>query len=97
MTRAESADSGSWDDIGGGQGSAQNSDLPIDGTETRARRADNVTDKGHSYDNTTTLDISGTGVHVGWWLNVLQPGSVTVLDIILGGGSTPTTSPWSSW
>lgn len=97
VTLAEAADSASWDDIGGGPGSAQSADLPIQGSEARARRADNVADRGFSFDSTTTSDLSASGTHVGYWVNVLQPSAATVVSLLLGGESTPTTSPWSEW
>jgi len=97
VTLAEAADDTLWDDIGGGQGSAQNGDLPIEGSATRARRIDNTTDRGFSFDNTSTIDLSTAGTHITWWLNILQPGQVTVASLILGGASTPISSPWSEW
>ena len=75
ITLAEAADSANWDDLGGGQGSAQNSDLPLQGSETRARRIDNAT-RGFGFDNAAAEDISATGVHVGFAVNVLQPGQI---------------------
>lgn len=97
VTLAESGDSANWDDIGAGPGSGQSSDLPIQGAEARGRRADNVTDRGFSFDSTTPNDISSSGTHVGFWVNVLQPSAATVVSLLLGGGATPSTSPWSEW
>lgn len=75
ITFAEAADAAAWDDLGGGQGSAQNSDLPIQGSETRARRVDAAV-RGFGFDNGAGIDISAAGVHVGMWFNVLQPGLI---------------------
>jgi hypothetical protein len=75
LTLAEAADAGNWDDVGGGQGSSQSSDLPIEGLETRARRVDNTT-TGFGFDNGAAEDISAAGVHVGFWVIVLQPGQI---------------------
>ena len=75
ITFAEAADSASWDDLGGGQGSAQSGDLPIEGAETRARRIDAAV-RGFGFDNGAGIDISATGTHVGVWFNILQPGQI---------------------
>lgn len=96
VTAAEAADDSLWDDIGSGQGSSQGSDLPIQGTEYRQRRRDNAVG-GSSYDNTTTIDLSASDTHVGFWVACLQPAQVNSIGVRLGGGSTPTTSPWSQW
>ena len=75
LTLAEAGDGGSWDDLGGGQGSNQSSDLPIQGAETRARRIDNGI-RGFGYDAGTGQNLSTVGTHVGFWANVLQPGQI---------------------
>ena len=75
LTLAEAGDGGSWDDLGGGQGSSQSSDLPIQGTETRARRIDNGI-RGFGFDAGTGQNLSAVGRHVGFWANVLQPGQI---------------------
>lgn len=97
VTEAETGDGANWDDIGGGPGSGQGDDIPIQGSQDRSRRADNVTVRGFSYDNTTGLDLSAYNTHVGFWVNVLQPGLITTYSLLLGGGTTPQTSPWSEW
>ena len=77
ITLAEAADSANWDDIGGGPGSTQSDDLPIQGLEARGRRIDNTT-RGFGFDNTTGIDISAANTHVGFWVNVLQPAQIGV-------------------
>ena len=95
VTNAEAADAANWDDFGSGPGSGNAGDLPIQGTEARGRRIDNAI-KGFSYDNTATLDISGTGVHVGFWVCSLQPGLINTdgIELILGDASTPKAGNW---
>lgn len=90
ITLAETGDSGNWDDIGGGPGSAQDDDSPIQGTENRGRRIDNNTARGFGYDVTTPIDMSGEGMHVGFWIQVLQPGLIgsNGLEISIGDSGT---------
>lgn len=71
ITLAEAGDGGSWIDLGGGQGSAQSSDLPIQGAETRARRID-AGIRGFGFDTGGSTDVSSVGTHIGFWANVLQ-------------------------
>ncbi len=98
VTAAETGDAGAWDDIGGGPGSGQSDDQPIQGSENRGRRVDNAV-RGFSFDNATGIDISASNTHVGFWVNVFQPALIGSggLEFVLGGGLSPTTSPWSGW
>lgn len=77
ITLAESGDSANWDDISGGPGSSQDDGSPVQGTEVRARRIDNVTARGFGYDSTTAVDLSGTNTHLTFWALVLQPALIS--------------------
>lgn len=95
ITLAEAGDSGNWDDIGGGPGSGQTSDSPIQGTEARGRRIDNSV-RGFSYDNTTPINLSAAGVHVGFWVLVYQPAQILTngIELIVGDAATPKSGNW---
>lgn len=98
ITLAEAADSASWDDLGGGQGSGQDANLPIQGAETRSRRVDNVT-RGFGFDAATAPSgIGNSGTHVGFWVNVLQPGAVTSILFCMSESTLGAKSgTWSGW
>ncbi len=98
ITGAEDADSGSWDDVGGGAGSGQNYDIFVQGSASRGRKADN-TQLGFGFDNSTSIDVSGSGTHVGYLFDVLQPGLLSTNGIIgvLGDASTMEGGNWSGW
>ena len=96
VTFAEAGDSASWDDLGGGQGSAQSSDLPIEGAETRARRIDAAV-RGFGFDNGAGIDISGASVHVGVWFNILQPGQIGVSGAAISFSDSATNCQSGNW
>lgn len=98
VTLAETADAANWDDIGGGPGSGQVDGSVIQGSESRGRRIDNNV-RGFSYDTTATVDISGGGVHVGFWVQVTQPNLINAngIELILGDAATPKSGNWSGW
>lgn len=73
ITAAEAADSAGWLDIGGGQGSAQNTDQFVQGTESRGRRVDNAV-RGFWFDNGSGIDL--TGHHLFMWVLCTTPGSL---------------------
>lgn len=96
ITLAEAADSGSWSDIGGGQGSLQDDGNPVQGTEDRARRVDNAI-RGFSFDNSVGIDLSASGMHVGQWMNVLQKGKLNAdsIECIYSSGTAAKGTPWA--
>jgi hypothetical protein len=97
ITLAEVGDDAKWDDTGSGPGSSQDTDIFVEGTESRGRRVDNTTNKGFGYDNTSTLDLSAAGTHVAFWINILHPAAITNVDLTVGGGINPTTSPYDNY
>jgi len=97
VTNAEAADSGNWDDTSGGGGSGQDDNGPIQGSENRSRRIDNVSDRGFSFDDATGQDISAQGWHVGWWIKSVQPALTTSFRVTLSDAATFTASAWSGW
>jgi hypothetical protein len=97
VTLAEAGDSANWDDMGSGPGSGQSDDVPIQGSENRSRKVDNATDKGFSFDNTTGLDLTGDGTHVGFWVLCFQPSAITNIEIGLSTAATPFSSNYDFW
>lgn len=98
VTLAEAADDSFWDDIGGGPGSSQSDELPIQGIGSRARRIDgNV--RGFSFDNTSSINLSATGTHIGWWVNVLQVGLINPngIEFLIGDAANPKSGNWSGF
>ncbi|REK56945.1 MAG: hypothetical protein DWQ49_09565 [Bacteroidetes bacterium] len=75
---------------GGGQGASTNTDIFIQGTQSSARRADNVTDYGFGLSLSST-DLSGAGEHVKFWVFVTQWASATQLSAVIASGSTGAT------
>jgi hypothetical protein len=98
ITVAELAEGGNWDDIVGGPGSAQTSDSPIQGAEARGRRISN-TIRGFSYDTTTPINLSGAGMHVGFWVLIFQPGQINAdgIELLVGDASTPKAGNWGGF
>jgi len=100
ITQAEAADSASWAEQGGGTGSAQDDDSQLQGSECRGRKVSGAT-LGFAFQR-ATLDLSGSGEHVGIWLYVGTRGAIDTkanggMRVRLGGGSDPDTSPWNEW
>ena len=95
VTLAETGDDTNWDDIGGGPGSGQVDGSLIQGSESRGRRIDNQI-RGFSFDSTTGLDISASGTHVGFWLQVTQPNLINTdgIELLLGTAATPKSGNW---
>jgi hypothetical protein len=94
-TRAFAVDSGLWGDSGGGPGSSQDENAPIEDPENRARRCDSQ-DRGFSIGK-GTLDLSAAGTHVGIWVRSFQPSLTNAIKLKLGGGGTPDTNPRSEF
>lgn len=96
ITLAEAGDGGNWVDLGGGQGSSQSSDLPLEGAETRARRID-AGIRGFGFNAGSGQDLSATGTHVGFWVNVLQAsqiGTTQGLEFSLSNSAGSQTGNW---
>lgn len=96
ITRAEAADSGSWGNTGSGGGSGQDDGSPIDGLENRSRRIDNKK-AGFGFITASAIDISGSGVHVGYWTGCFQPGSISTTGIEHGFSDTATDHRSGNW
>ena len=99
LTRAEAADAASWADIGGGSGSSQNSDLPLEGVETRARRISNK-NIGFGYFAPATVNLTAAGTHLGMWFVVLQPGQINTggLELSLSDSTLgPQSGNWNGY
>jgi len=96
VTNAEAGDGGLWGDIGGGQGSAQDENAPLQGLACRGRRVDaNLRGFGVGVG---ARDLSGPGVHFGLWLRTFQPGALNGIDCRLGSSATgPDNTPYSNW
>lgn len=92
-TQAFAADGGLWADSGGGPGSAQDSNAPIEDPENRARRIDG-NDRGFSLGK-GTLNLSAAGLHLGMWVRSFQPSLTTLIKLKFGGGGTPDNNPRS--
>lgn len=100
ITQAESGDSASWADRGGGTGAAQDNDNQLEGSECRGRKVSGTT-LGFAFQS-TSLDLSASGWHVGIWLYVGTRGAVDTkanggMRVRLGGGADPDTAPWYEW
>lgn len=97
ITLAEAGDATFWDDIGGGQGSSQDTGVVIQGAEARSRRIDNRSG-GFGFDAQTGLNLSAANTHVGFWANVLQPAQLTSINLsISGSGTSALGSPFRSY
>lgn len=57
--------SGTWSDVGGGGGSAQNTDVFFSSTGTRARKVSNAI-RGFLFDNGTGIDLTNEQVAIRW-------------------------------
>lgn len=100
FTLAEAADDANWADRGGGTGSAQDLDSPLEGAGCRGRKVDNTT-LGFAFQR-TTIDLSAAGEHLAFWQycgtrNVLDTKANGGMRVRLGGGADPDTSPWAEW
>lgn len=90
-TQAGPGDSGLWSDSGGGPGSGQDANAPIE-VENRSRRVSG-SDRGFSIGK-GTINLSPAGIHVGIWVRVFQPGSTNFIRLKLGGAAGgPDTNP----
>jgi hypothetical protein len=69
--------------IGGGAGGGVNSEIVIQGAQSAGRKQSNATDHGF-WLAVTSRDISGTGVHVGVWINHIHYTVLTKLAARLG-------------
>lgn len=96
ITRAESGDSARWVDSGGGQGSQQSGDLPIDGLEARGRRIDG-NQRGFAFNAAASIDISAAGTHVGFWTAVLQSGLIGALGLEHGFSDSAANHRSGNW
>jgi hypothetical protein len=96
ITRAEPGDSARWVDSGGGQGSQQSGDLPIDGLEARGRRIDG-NQRGFAFNAAASIDISAAGTHVGFWTAVLQSGLIGALGLEHGFSDSATNHRSGNW
>lgn len=111
ITSAESADSGGWQDLGGGSGSAQETDFSVQGDQSRTRAVSGASaSRGMVYDITiaaSALDFSVSGTHedmlVYIWVETFAPGLVDALAsapgmrIRLASDANPDTGAWSEW
>jgi len=98
ITAAEVGDDAGWEVIGGGQADAQNAEIIIQGIASRGRRVDNAI-RGFSFDNASGIDLDAVNTLLGWWVNVLQPGSIGTtdnLEVRVGSNTSPTTD-WDGW
>ncbi len=94
ITAAEAADSSDWDDISGGPGSSQNTNIKIQDLAARFRRIDNTV-SGYSFDavnSGTTLNLSALKTHLGMWAWVTQPALCNAIDFRMGDNTSPTSS-----
>ena len=111
ITSAETGDSGNWQDLGGGSGSAQETDFSVQGSQCRSRAVSGASaSRGMVYDITTTastLDFSPSGAQednlIYIWVATFAPGLVDALAsapgmrIRLASDANPDTGAWSEW
>lgn len=100
ITGAELADDAQWEDIGGGGGNTNSDEIFIQGSESQGRRID-AAERGFSFDNVSTIDLSAASTLVGWWLFVTQIAQIgaaatQVLEVRVGDNNAATTS-WDGW
>ncbi len=111
ITAAESADDPDWTDIGGGSGSAQETDFSVQGDECRSRAVSGASaSRGMTFDITASfsvLDFSVSGTEedmlVLFWIATFAPGLIDALSaapglrIRLSSDANPDTGAWSEW
>lgn len=111
ITSAESADSGNWSDLGGGAGSAQETDFSVQGDQCRSRAVSGASaSRGMAYDITvaaSALDFSPSGAQedqlVYIWIATFAPGLIDALAsapgmrIRLASDADPDSGAWSEW
>ena len=111
ITAAETGDSGNWTDIGGGSGSAQETDFSVQGSQCRSRAVSGGSaSRGTVFDITvsfSTLDFSVAGTEedmlIYFWIATFAPGLVDAvaaapgLTIRLASDANPSTGAWSEW
>lgn len=81
ITSAESAESGGWSDVGGGAGSAQETDFAVQGSQCRSRAVSGAAaSRGMVYDNGADLNFAAGQTHedklIYFWISTFSPGLI---------------------